>query len=123
MKFKMYHSSIDVFNLNKSLDFYKKALGMDVMRVIETGSDEHKIIYIGTPDNENCMLELNWHAEKTDGYNLGDNSAHLGFRVDNYDEALAFHQEMGCVVEINHNFGVYFIKDPDGYLIEIVPTR
>ena len=123
MKLKMYHSSIDVLDLERSLEFYKKAMGLEVMREIDTGSDERRIVYIGTPDNPGCMLELNWYRDRTEPYDLGENPVHQGFRVDNYDEALKFHQEMGCVVDIHEGFGVYFIADPDGYIMEIVPTR
>lgn len=119
----MYHSSINVLDLEKSLAFYKEALGLEVMRDIDTRGENRKIIYIGTADNPECMLELNWYGDRTEAYDLGENPVHLGFRVDNYDEALAYHQKMGCVAEINEKFGVYFIADPDGYMIEIVPTR
>lgn len=123
MNFKMYHSSIDVLDLDRSLDFYKKALGLEVMREIETGTDARKIVYIGTPDNPDCMLELNWYADREKAYDLGENTVHQGFNVDNYDEALAYHRKMGCVREINECFGVYYITDPDGYIMEIVPTK
>lgn len=123
MKFKMYHSSFDVLDLERSLEFYKKAMGLEIMREIDTGNPNHKIVYIGTPDNPACQLELNWFAERKEPYDLGDNTVHQGFRVDNYNEALAYHQKMGCVKDINENFGVYYIQDPDGYVIEIVPTR
>ncbi len=123
MKFKMYHSSIDVLDLERSLEFYSKAMGLEVIREIDTGSEDRKIVYIGTPDNPACMLELNWYACRTEPYELGENPVHQGFRVDNYDEALAHHKAMGCVTEINEHFGVYFIADPDGYIMEIVPTR
>ena len=81
MKFKMYHSSIDVLDLERSLEFYKKAMGLEVIREIDTGNHERKIVYIGTPDNPACMLELNWYANRTQPYELGENSVHQGLEI------------------------------------------
>lgn len=122
MKFKMYHSCITVLDLEKSLKFYEDALGLTIQREIETG-DDSRIVYLGTSDNPGCMLELTWLPERKEPYNLGDNEVHFGFRVDDFDAALAKHKEMGCVCFENPKFGIYFISDPDGYWMEIVPTR
>ena len=56
-------------------------------------------------------------------YNLGDNEIHLAFAVDDIDAALARHKKMNCVCYENTNMGVYFIEDPDGYWIEIIPQK
>jgi len=54
-------------------------------------------------------------------YNLGDNEIHLAFRTDNFEAAHRKHQEMGCICYENKNMGIYFIADPDGYWLEILP--
>ena len=123
MKFKMYHSSIDVLDLDRSLEFYKKAMGLEVMREIDTGSDERRILYIGTPDNPGCMLELNWYRDRTEPYDLGEGEIHMGIVTDKYDEYHAKHKEMGVICFENEMLGVYFIEDPDGYWLEIIPAR
>ena len=46
-----------------------------------------------------------------------------GFEADDYDAAHKLHQEMGCICYENPAMGIYFITDPDGYWLEIVPTR
>ena len=69
------------------------------------------------------LLELTWLRDMDRPYNLGDNEIHLALRTDDYEGALAKHKEMGCVCFENEAMGIYFIVDPDGYWLEIVPER
>ena len=66
-------------------------------------------------------LELTWLADHPEPYNLGDEEFHLAFKVDDYEAAHALHEEMGCIAFENHEMGIYFIQDPDGYWLEIIP--
>jgi len=124
MKFEMYHSSINVFDLEKSLRFYEEALGLTVVRSIDGPDDSFKLRFLGHKPND-FQLELTWLADRKQPYNLGDNEFHFGFRVDqeDYEEALAKHTQMGCLAYVNKDMGIYFIEDPDGYWLEIVPRR
>ncbi|MEG0829456.1 MAG: VOC family protein [Anaerovoracaceae bacterium] len=123
MKFTMTHTCLTVLDLEKSLAFYEKALGLTEVRRLEPEDESSKIVFLGTETNPHCQLELTWIKGRIEPYNLGDNEIHSGFRVDDYEKALAFHKEMDCVCFENPMFGVYFIEDPDGYWMEIVPTR
>lgn len=122
MKFSMYHSNITVLDLDKTLAFYKEALGLTEIRRKEAADGSYKIVFLGN-EGEDYMLEITWYAEQTQPWNLGDNEVHVGFRVDDYDAALAKHKEMGCVCFENTKMGIYFIEDPDGYWMEIVPAN
>ena len=122
MKFEMYHSCITVLDLEKSLAFYKEALGLEVMRTIDAEDGSFKIVFLGN-EGCGCLLELTWYAERTEPYNLGDNEIHIGFRTADIDAALTKHKEMGCVCFENPAMGIYFIEDPDGYWMEVVPVR
>lgn len=62
-------------------------------------------------------------ADRKEPYNLGEGEFHLAFRAEDFDELYAKHKAMGCVCFENTSMGVYFIEDPDGYWIEIVPVR
>ena len=64
---------------------------------------------------------MTWLRDRTDKYDLGDNEIHLAFRTDDYDGAFRKHKEMGVVCYENPTMGIYFIEDPDGYWIEILP--
>lgn len=68
-------------------------------------------------------LELTWLRDRKEKYNLGDNEFHLAFETDDMDTALQRHREMGCVCFENPEMGIYFITDPDGYWIEIIPVE
>ena len=122
MKFKMYHQNFNVFDLDRSLKFYEKALGLTPKRWIHSDDGSFEICYVGN-DETDFLLELTWVKEMNRPYDLGDEEFHLAFHVDDYDEALKHHKEMGCVAMENTDMGIYFIQDPDGYWLEIVPYR
>ena len=118
MKFSFYHNNINVFDLEKSVDFYQKALGLSITKEKEADDGSFKLVFLG--DNSTShLLERTWLRDMDRPYNLGDNEIHLAMHVDNMEEAHAFHKEMGCICFDNEAMGVYFIEDPDGYWIEI----
>lgn len=122
MKFTFAHNNINVLNLDKSLAFYKEALGLEIVREHEASDKSFKLVYLGdgvTPHS----LELTWLRDRTEPYNLGDNEIHLAFVVEDYAAAHALHEKMGCICYENPGMGIYFIADPDGYWLEIVPKR
>lgn len=112
MQFTFAHNNLNVLDLEKAKAFYAEALGLRVLREKTAGDGV-------TPH----QLELTWLRDRTEPYNLGDNEIHLAFRVDDMEAAHALHERMGCICYENPGMGVYFIEDPDGYWIEIVPTR
>ena len=122
MKFRFDHNSINVRDLEKSLNFYKEALGITETRQIEPPDRSFKLIFLGDEQTAH-KLELTWLRERKDPYNLGDNEFHLAFRVDDYDAAYRRHKEMGCICYENPTMGIYFIEDPDGYWVEILPEK
>lgn len=122
MKFKMYHENYNVFDLNRSMEFYEKALGLKEIRRVEAKDGSFIIVYVGN-DTTDFQLELTWLRDRTEPYNLGDMEFHLAFQTDDYEAAHALHKEMGCICFENEAMGLYFIQDPDGYWLEIVPVR
>ena len=119
MKFKMVHNNINVSDLEKSLEFYHEALGLKEVRR-KTG-DGFVLVYLGDEQGEH-LLELTALDEHPQKYDLGENEFHLAFATENFEEALAKHREMGCVIFENSAMGIYFIVDPDGYWLEVVPA-
>ena len=122
MKFTFAHNNLNVFNLEKSLSFYKEALGLTVVRTKEASDGSFTLVYLGDETTPH-QLELTWLRDMNRPYELGDNEIHLAFQVDDFDAALAKHKEMGCVCFENPEMGIYFIEDPDGYWLEIVPRK
>jgi lactoylglutathione lyase len=122
MNFAFAHNNINVFDLNKSLAFYQDALGLVEVRRITPEDGSFIIVYLGDGKSAH-RLELTWLRDRKEPYALGDNEIHLAFAVDDYDAAFKRHKEMGVVCYENAAMGIYFIEDPDGYWIEIVPER
>ena len=122
MTFTMVHENYNVSNLEASIAFYGKALGLHEVRR-KTDSDGSYIIAYLANENASFELELTWLRDHPQKYDLGECEFHLAFRTDDYDAAHALHEQMGCICFENPKMGIYFITDPDGYWLEIVPTR
>lgn len=122
MKFTFSHNNLNVLDLEKSLAFYKKALGLREVRRKEAADGGFILVFLGDGATAH-KLELTWLKDRKEKYNLGDNEIHLAFTADDYDAAFALHREMGCVCYENPGMGIYFIEDPDGYWLEILPKK
>ena len=120
--FKFVHNNINVKDLAKSIEFYDKALGLKEVRRIEPADGSFIIVYLS--DNQTThQLELTWLRDWDRPYNLGDNEFHLAFRTDDFDQAHKLQEEMGSICYENPHMGIYFISDPDGYWLEVLPSR
>ena len=122
MKFTMIHENYNVADLQRSLAFYEKALGLTEKRRKTAQDGSFIIVYVGNEESD-FELELTWLKDHPQNYNLGECEFHLAFRTDDFEAAHKKHEEMGCICFENHAVGIYFIQDPDGYWLEIVPTR
>ena len=120
MNFKMVHENYNVADLDKSMAFYEKALGLHEARRI---NGEGFIIVYMANEESTFELELTWLEGHPQAYNLGECEFHLAFETDDMEASLKKHKEMDCVCFENTAMGIYFIVDPDGYWIEIVPKR
>ncbi len=118
-----YHFNFNVLDLERSLAFYRQALELSVAREKEAGDGSFKLVYLRDKENSPFLLELTWLRDRTQPYDLGEEEFHLAFRTDEYDRLHQLHQDMGCICFENPAMGIYFIQDPDGYWIEIVPDR
>lgn len=120
MQFKMIHENYNVTDLAKSMAFYEEALGLKETRRKEAADGSFIIVYLAN-ENSDFELELTWLRDMDRPYNLGDCEFHLAFRTDDYEAAHAKHEAMGCICYENPQMGIYFIKDPDGYWLEVLP--
>ena len=121
MIFKMIHENYNVQDLDKSLAFYKQALGLTEKRRKTASDGSFIIVYVGN-DTSDFELELTWLRDHPDRYDIGEEEFHLAFRADDYEAAHKLHEEMGCICFENPEMGIYFIQDPDGYWLEVLPT-
>ena len=120
MKFKMIHENFNVSNLKVAMDFYEKALGLKEVRRKTAEDGSYILVYLANEESD-FELELTWLEEHPQKYDLGEEEFHLAFHVDDFEAAHALHEEMGCIAFENHDMGIYFITDPDGYWLEVIP--
>ena len=123
MTFAFAHNNLNVRDLDKSLAFYREALGLTEVRRKAAEDGSFILVYLGDAAGSAHTLELTWLRDWDRPYDLGDNEFHLAFTVDDYEAAHALHKEMGCICYENEAMGIYFIEDPDGYWLEILPAR
>lgn len=122
MNFQFAHSNINVLNLDESLAFYQEALGLTEVtrKVARDGS--FILVYLGDTSTKH-QLELTWLKDRSTPYDLGDNEMHIAFITPDFESAHRKHKEMGCICYENKAMGTYFITDPDGYWLEIIPEK
>ena len=118
--FAFNHFNFNVSNLDKSLHFYKEALGLEIQRRVEPGDGSFVIVFLEDKKTD-FRLELTALRDHPQKYDLGECEFHLAMKAEDYEAAHAKHEAMGCICYENPAMGIYFISDPDGYWIEIIP--
>ena len=121
--FCFHHFNFNVLDLDRSLAFYKQALDLTPVREKEAEDKSFKLVYLADAANSPFQLELTWLRDRTEPYNLGECEFHLAFTADDFQATYEKHKAMGCICFENPAMGIYFISDPDGYWIEIVPAK
>jgi lactoylglutathione lyase len=121
------HTMLRVKNLDASVDFYTRLLGMTELRRREVPDGKYTLAFVGYgPEESHTVLELTYNWGKDDGYEIGTGFGHLAFGVRDVAatceelrrEGVKIAREPGPV-----KFGttiIAFIEDPDGYKIELV---
>ena len=92
MRFQMVHENYNVKDLERSIEFYKNALGITEKRRIEAPDGSFIIVYLGNKTTD-FELELTWLRDFDRPYNLGDCEFHLAFRTDNFEAAHKLHKK------------------------------
>lgn len=117
------HFNINVSDMERSTEFYQKALGLEQVGEIRHPEGDFIIRYMSRP-GETFKLELTWLRDHKGAYELGENESHLCMRIEgDYTKTRAYHRELGCICYENEEMGLYFIHDPDDYWIEILPAK
>ena len=120
MQFTIRHTNINVTNLEKSIAFYSEALGLqEVSRRLDP-EGRFALVFMGDGVSSH-RIELTWLPEHPQKYDLGENEWHIAFSVSDFKAAYEKHRQMGCICYDNTEMGLYFIEDPDGYWLEIMP--
>ena len=122
---KIIHSMIRVLDEERSLSFYRDALGLEIADRFPF--DGFTLVYLRNPEND-MEIELTVNHDRTDPYTHGDGYGHVAVAVEDLD---AEHARMGAAgiapLPIKEFFRdgalmarFFFIVDPDGYKIEVL---
>ncbi|MDO5021969.1 MAG: VOC family protein [Eubacteriales bacterium] len=122
MKFQLIHTNFNVLDLEKSMEFYQNMLGLNEVKRIVPEDGSFIIVYMAD-EKDLCRLELTWLRDREEPYNLGEKEFHIAFSTDDFEAAYKKHKEAGVICYENTNMGIYFIEDPDGYWVEVLPAK
>lgn len=127
MKPKIIHICIRVFNLEKSIQFYQEALGFHIARTLDFPEAKFTLVFL---ENESSPLqiELTYNYEQKETYELGTGYGHIAFETQNLEELHTQHREKGYQITDIYTLGesttrMYFLRDPDGYKIELLEAK
>lgn len=124
MRYKLAHACIRVMDLEKSLAFYSQALGLQEISRKDFPDWKFTLVYL-SDENRNFDIELTYNYDQDKPYDLGNGFSHFALTVGDLERSHAIHKEMGYnVTDLKGLPGepprYYFLKDPDGYNIEII---
>jgi len=129
-KFRLLHTMIRVKDLDKSLDFYTRLLGMNLIRKKDYPSGEFTLAFVGYgTEEDNAVIELTHNWPQKEPYAIGSGFGHLAIGVpDIYGTCEALAKEGVKIPRppgpMKHGGSVIaFVEDPDGYKIELIERK
>jgi lactoylglutathione lyase len=114
------HTMVRVSNLEDSLDFYCKKLGLKEVRRTEHASGRFTLVFVAPEDQEECAIELtyNWDPEE---YTAGRNFGHVAFEVDDIYATCQRLMDAGVTINRPPRDGkMAFVRSPDNISIELL---
>ena len=126
-KFKYLHTMIRVMDLDKSIDFYTKFFNMQLIRKKDFPGGKFSLAFLGYgPESNNTVLELTYNWEQTEAYDKGNGWGHIAIGVEDIYNLCDDLENSGLEIirkpgPMKHGTTlIAFIKDPDGYSIELI---
>ena len=126
-KFRLLHTMIRVLDLDKSIDFYTRHLGMKLLRRTDNEGGRFTLAFVGYGDEDNtAVVELTHNWDQVKAYEKGDGFGHLAIAVPDADAVCKTMELEG--VKVPRPAGpmkggsriIAFVEDPDGYKIELL---
>ncbi|MBX8637183.1 MAG: VOC family protein [Thermoplasmata archaeon] len=122
---KMLHTSINVKDMDRTINFYTDKLGMKLESRREIKQNNAEIAFLSI-EGSNHNIELTWWKDKTE-YVEGDQLDHIAFSIENMDQFIARMKEEGVeIAKEPYLLGtsrIAFIKDPNGIWIEMIERK
>ena len=120
------HTCYRVLDPAASIKFYTECLGLEHVRAapIRDEATNHFFAYAGDPEP---WLELTHNHDRTEPYEIGTGYGHIAIKVDDLDGTLAALNEKGVQPErapdLVGTTRICFVRDPDGYRIELIERK
>jgi len=126
-KFRVLHTMVRVKNLEKSIDFYARLLGMQLLRKLDFPEGKFTLAFVGYgPEESHAVIELTHNWDQESAYDLGNGYGHIALGVRNIYSICEELQASGARIPrpagpMKHGTAVIaFVEDPDGYKIELI---
>ena len=124
---RLLHTMLRVKDLDRSVEFYTKLLGMKELRRREVPDGKYTLAFVGYGEEESqAVIELTFNWDQTQGYDLGTGFGHLAVGLPDVYKACADMKAAGAKITREAGpvkFGttvIAFVEDPDGYKVELV---
>jgi lactoylglutathione lyase len=125
--FRLLHTMIRVRDLEKSIDFYTRHLGMKLLRRKDYPSGRFTLAFVGYGDEkDHTVVELTYNWDQKESYDLGTGFGHLALAVPDIYGTCERLEKEGVKIPrppgpMKHGGSVIaFVEDPDGYRIELI---
>jgi len=126
---RLLHTMLRVGNLDRAIDFYTTALGMTLLRRKDYPGGRFTLAFVGYgPETSEAVVELTWNWD-TEHYEPGDGFGHLAIGVEDIYQTCDEIRALGGIISrepgpMKHGTTVIaFVKDPDGYAIELIERK
>jgi len=124
---RLLHTMIRVRDLEKSVDFYTRLMGMKLLRQKDYADGRFTLAFVGFGDEaDHAVIELTHNWDQETDYDLGDGFGHLAVAVPDARAICADLEKQGVAIPRPPGpmkFGgsvIAFVEDPDGYWIELI---
>jgi lactoylglutathione lyase len=126
-KFQLMHTMLRVKDLDKSIDFYTRLLGMKLLRHNEFPEGKFTLAFVGYgPEETNAVIELTYNWDREEPYDLGSGYGHVALGVRDIYGICAELEANGAKIPrkpgpmMHGTTHIAFVEDPDGYKIELI---
>ena len=117
---KYLHTMVRVANLEQSLDFYCRQLGLREIRRTENERGRYTLVFVAAGDDDTACLELTWNWDP-ERYTGGRNFGHVAYRVEDIYATCARLRDAGVVINRPPRDGyMAFVRSPDDISIELL---
>ncbi len=130
---RILHTMLRVGDLQRSVDFYTKVMGMELLRTTDRPEQKYRLAFVGYGDeSRGAVLELTYNYG-VDAYDLGSGFGHVAIEVDDVAAACASVRDAADAygAKVTREAGpvkggttvIAFVQDPDGYKIELIERK